>query len=59
MKDTYKSSEQALKEFRGKVEQMPEPYRSRGMVHVKEVETLFEQRKKEWELQQRKSLQRT
>ena len=56
MKHTIKSSEQELKEFREKVEQMPEPYRSRGMVHVKEVETLLEQRKKEWEHRQRKSL---
>lgn len=56
MKNTFKSSEQLLKEFRKKVEQMPEPYRSRGMVHVKEMEALLEQRKKEWEHQHRKSL---
>ena len=52
--NTYKTVNEQINEFRVKVEQMPEPYRSQGMVVVEEMELREKKRREEIERSWRK-----
>ena len=54
MENTYKTVNKQINEFRGKVEQMPEPYRSQGMIVVEEMELREKKRREKIERSYRK-----